>query len=757
NTAGYSDPPTVFAVADTPMRVTNISLLNHLSGMTSTELGYIHDGFNSTRNNGRAGTTGSNILEYGERYVIRPLNPKAPNDNVRFLPFGPSDMLELAWRGGVARGRLHEALDKRFGDDTLFRSARKLLTTWSSGRILTPAPVTGDTVQTYKADLNKADYDELFNAFFNALPRGVRDMTYGNDDDERDRRRRLLAAQLAVNVMDFRDEDNNITVRDVDSQGSPLRNAANTADVTVCGFERQAYITEAAYTIKRISPVVVRRYYAIELYNPYETPIDTSGWKVRVGPDEENITTAPIPPRKRLVLFNFEGNGAVENDLAFDPDPLNKKQKITILNLKQSVLITRPAPGTTSGYVVMGAVSPWDFQDRPPSDGRLANPGDQLSECIRRDDSTDKALYALALYQKGINKDITNTAESNLGRENNDPPGSVVLPGNPKPVPPYIRNSITAAYIPVDPDDDDPDDEAHLSGVFLNIADLNRIYYVGPSESRPVDRLLAGQGPGCDPDDPANGRLNPIDAPGKESGYTWPADTPDPRDMPLGAIVSDYFVVNSPMSDLANNDGNVRPRTGAKAGELLEIPVIDDEEECVVYGQINVNNAPEDVLRCLGLTQTQAQDIQTYRYNDNGKDLGAPGFASVGEAAIALELTTANNTYDPANAYSAANQANYHVDDHGNDDGLATDSNHQVKDDLIKTLVPYTWLSNLITVRSDVFIVYIYIQVEKDPDPLKPQAPTEYNVQRYVGVIDRSNCRHPNDRPMVRMFVRIED
>ena len=71
------------------------------------------------------------------------------------------------------------------------------------------------------------------------------------------------------------------------------------------------------------------------------------------------------------------------------------------------------------------------------------------------------------------------------------------------------------------------------------------------------------------------------------------------------------------------------------------------------------------------------------------------------------------------------------------------------KDDLAKHRLCYSWASNSLTVRSDVYLAYIRVQVGDDEDAVQ-------GVRHYVAVIDRSNCRRRDDRPIVRMNARVE-
>ncbi len=78
-----------------------------------------------------------------------------------------------------------------------------------------------------------------------------------------------LAAQLAVNIVDLRDNDVNVTV---------LPKGPGTY---YYGFEAQPFISEIAFNISGTDPTKpANNYFAIELYNPFEVPIPLVGFRL---------------------------------------------------------------------------------------------------------------------------------------------------------------------------------------------------------------------------------------------------------------------------------------------------------------------------------------------------------------------------------------------------------------------------------------------------------------------------------------------
>ncbi|MGB7156604.1 MAG: hypothetical protein WBD40_00975 [Tepidisphaeraceae bacterium] len=82
----------------------------------------------------------------------------------------------------------------------------------------------------------------------------------------------LRSAIAAVNAMDLRDSDNDVTSRKITLHEDPLT-PATTFEVMVFGMERQPYITEIL-----VDPAAPA-YVAIELHNPYPVPISLAGWQ----------------------------------------------------------------------------------------------------------------------------------------------------------------------------------------------------------------------------------------------------------------------------------------------------------------------------------------------------------------------------------------------------------------------------------------------------------------------------------------------
>ena len=674
--------PPAAAAAGTVMPVTNISL----EALTNA----------ATRNsvhNTRRGDTATDIADYNTRYIVRPLNPNPPGGTA-FLPFDASDMTALLWGGtDTESGRLWEALGGQFIPAkpylTVFSSSRDYVRQVSGG-------VNEAMTDNRRVDMNTAGFADLFKAFYNSIPTNVPGFPAGNAG------RRAIAAQLAVNVIDYRDANNDVTVKTVPGPGPAL---------TVFGIERQPFITEAWLRMEwdgAVPPGSVKQWSAIELFNPYKTPVSLAGYQLKVGANPD----AAIPGLPANISAG--GRIVIVSNTA-EIQAVTKYQDAN-LDLREPCTLLRPSGGS---LVPVGSVGIGDFVGLTAPSGPADPP---VFAAIRRDDAVARAKYSVAVY-KPYNTvtyligegGCPAAALTNLGRSNVDPFGTgaddaVLAALAVAPTPVFVRN-----------------------GNLINLGEASRIFYVGPqSDGTPLDEVLKSSANDVD-----NGRLYTF-GDIRASGWANP-DTPD---IPPICMLGDYMDVLVPSTDNAGRTDTI-------------------------YGRININTAPWQVIRYLpgisAMAQRDliAQDIVAYRdLLDNTVTPGGTnysvaagtraaitgladlrpeaGFASPGEIAIPLaKITSLNNNYGASapNCYRVAA---------GSDDGL-----DDITDDLSKYDIYYAWLSNQITVRSDVYIAYIRVQIDSDPN-------TTNAVRRYVAVIDRSNCTSSNDLPDVLMFAEMK-
>lgn len=640
----------------------------------------------------RRGTTRREILDYEDEYNIRTLDPK-PLPGRYYLPFDMSDMVALAWR----RNNAPTTLGRLFREvGNTYNNASPHLTVMSTSRILVPAPVTGETAQVYKADLNRDDYGKLFNAFYNAIPMKASGFVSGMSDAERTRSRKLLAAQMAVNVIDFTDEGDEVTYRDKDSSGNSLQSAAGGEAVAVFGIERQPFVTEAFGKWYREvpeeegQPAEDRYYYAVELLNPYTTTIDLGDYKIA----DQKLSGA-IKPGGRVVIVSDKGSIVVSTDGA--PTVV----EIANLDLKGGATITRKVG---SHEVIMGKVPPITLPQ--PKDN------DRTTKNLIWPDVLKKAQYTMDIPPQELtnkfthdytNKDLGTMTGGNskLGTTNPDAPV-----GNQEPCPVYVRN-----------------------GMMISLGDLCRIFHVGPSTTKSLREQL-GAGGGI-----SVGRMDPAGNPGTYGDQLT-------ADIPVGALLANYVMVGSPLADLDSGGDAIDNDGDGSANDLSKVG-----REDTVAGLININTGTGSALMCIGgvgeLPVGERQNIanRIINYRESREAVG--GFASPAELAIPLHLG------NPVNNYAQTAPLNYALGSNGGDDGLRITGADKVEGDLIKSRVHYSWASNSVTVRSDVYLAYIRVQAGADEDATQ-------GVRNYVAVIDRGNCRRRTDRPIVHMCTRVK-
>lgn len=166
----------------------------------------------------------------------------------------------------------------------------------------------------------------------------------------------LRAAQAAVNLLDIRDADDDISSRrvilyaDAPSTTTNKYDVRGTArhEVMVFGNEKQPFLTEVLFYFENPNyppdpnvpppdpPVPPKKYIAIELYNPYPTAIKLTNWRLamveRPAPAGAVNTAAPAPTAAQLQLkleevadltslIEIPGNGfvVIENSLENRP------------------------------------------------------------------------------------------------------------------------------------------------------------------------------------------------------------------------------------------------------------------------------------------------------------------------------------------------------------------------------------------------------------------------------------------------------
>jgi hypothetical protein len=169
-------------------------------------------------------------------------------------------------------------------------SYRHIATIENTDRIINPA---GNAFNNGKmVNINAANVELLYNA----LRAGLRD-----DTDPNAMRADELAAQLAVNIVDYRDTDTEVTILPVGPK-------------TYYGFEAQPFISEIAFKISSTNADnSSNNYFAIELYNPFKVEIPLRDFRLELRDANDTAVKTITLPR---YVISAEGRFVITNSSA---------------------------------------------------------------------------------------------------------------------------------------------------------------------------------------------------------------------------------------------------------------------------------------------------------------------------------------------------------------------------------------------------------------------------------------------------------
>ncbi len=523
-------------------------------------------------------------------------------------------------------------------------------------------------------------------------------------------------AQFAANLVDFADDDTDVTVLDTGRYGM------------FYGFEAQPFITELGMKIDR-QPWLpgARNYFAVELYNPFYASINLEDFTLMVGEpaDINDPNTAEcsislggvLEPGQSLVIANDPVAFAIVADannppviaapcLRFfgDCEPPNKLQPVEDRRDKPVKLEPALYDCWTESYNLY-------LVRRVRQDGAY----------IYVDKQPTKSEWVLTSVERYLGRDMLRdwhivyqdldlwTNINTLGAVNTTNPVnfighnfSLALPN------PYRR-----------PDHIDPDPaKPLLRQQLITIGDIPQILTIGP---------------GIDPAGTVGQQLlfTPVNR-----EYEIRLNLQDP----LYSNIFQYLTVFDPTKDPIDNDGDGVPNEYESLLPTLDNPLRTPELK--VPGRININTAPWFVIAQLPWVSLElASAIVAYRDKldigivdytnrfDEIRDFLAgltyvvqpehirevPGFASIGELNLVL-----------------AGDSDYRVtgtEPDGTDlKGFPDLTPDVIVDDFEERDLIFSRISNLVTVRSDVFTAYILVRIGRDG----PQ-------KRVIAILDRSD------------------
>jgi len=673
--------------------------------------------------------------QYEQNVIWRYVQPNGP-----YTPFDISDELELRYRYLLNHTGIDTRLEPWGGEfrkptelDTPVDSGGQQFNDWfyrSQHDVLGPNDIYSyrHLATTYNMDrIIDPNGDRMININRETSPWKIYDRLIRGYPGIVDPFTRRQYAQLAVNMVDFADKDPNVTTL-VDPNG-----------VVYYGFDAQPFITEVAWKIHQL-PESGLNYYALELYNPFNTIIDLNNVtsqecfelelndRVGAGPPI-HIGFRPfdrINPGSYFVIANYLSFFAI---CPYDPNCRTNVKQDTRLNFfgswilpdkSKPVVDRRADPDKGKPPIYVGWTNNYDvFLKR-----RVFVPALGAYQWIY----VDKWLIEPYLAQPGEDRFF--------GRSQND--WHVVYQ---TPPPPTIEISPYLAGV-------------GRLGTWNGLSGLPEHYFSFflPNPLNPVREFITvGDIPriltlGNDPN-----RTNTI---GEQLGRRLRSEEYLVRlnlANPYHRNVFQYLTVFDPNSDNIDND----------ADGLIDAADIRSPE-VQIPGRININTAPWYVIAQLPwvsqrinqpLNYSLAQAIVAYRdklaippvdysgltgrFNATGI-VGVreqPGFASTGELNFVVNNTGINN-------YNIAQYALDTIDLPGfpdlttADDDLPfalPDPGDEVIDDFEERDVIFSRISNLVSVRSDVFTAYILVRIGADG----PQ-------KRAIAILDRSGVSKTN-------------
>jgi hypothetical protein len=496
---------------------------------------------------------------------------------------------------------------------------RHILTAYNLDRIIEPNGAK-------MINLNTADVNDINSA----IRKGLYNAGMIHSDANK------IAAQIAVNVIDYRDTDSNVTVFKVDG-------------VDYYGFESPCvYISELAYQ----SDGAAAFSYAIELYKPYSGDADPVGWQLAVGGippitinwpagQQFHVIVSPLAP------FAITGVPQIEPSLSFiDGDTIS---------------LRRTAGGTP--IIVDSVAVPLTF----------VQPSVAIINSTKRDITPAKCIRRLWGPMSPFTSLGDNVAH------------------------PFINGDLT--YIQDHP----------KNGPFTNIGEIGMIFRK-PAYLKPGDPCSNVIGYGTNNTE-AQVRL-------------------DLTDLTYQKLFK-YLTVMDPNKFHLGNPNYIN--------------------ETRVKGRININTAPASVIAQLPWVSLRsnppdynnanlAKAIVAYRDKQNLSATGGGdyrnrpdpcGFGNIGQ------LCNVNLGTDP----------NYRIDYYsrgiriGNQTGFPDLTPDDAADDFEERDLIFARISDLVTVRSDIFTAYILVRIGTDG----PQ-------KRYMVILDRSGVKNPSDKVKIIAF-----
>jgi hypothetical protein len=620
------------------------------------------------------------LRTYEENVIWRYGQPNGP-----YTPFDLSDELELRYRfllnhedidtrleqwgrfraGAISTpvtssGETLDAWFQRIGDYDTFDpnyTYRHIATTYNMDRIIHPEGLTSQVnfeIEYPKmVNVNVAIPGVISYAINSALlqndPASLRGAGFADSGAIA-----RLATQLAVNIVDLRDNDADVSVW----QSSDPSGGTNAWHY---GFEAQPFISEIGIGISETAPDdPLNNDFAIELYNPFDVDIPLSDFKLELRREDGDVVSTiyltghAIADGSRFVITNSldasnafgvanlisTGGGKEDPNLVLadfeyvegsDPPVFVLKEKFDVYLLR-----------TVSAFRTIPAADIYLDQQQTQVSWFDPNDSNDVAQFYGRPEMNWNIVY----------QDMVPEPNNTLGGDN----GLTAERKN------YNFYNF-----------------ANALNSFVSVGDIARALIVGPSP---------------DPNDMIGVRLA--------------EEPPEERirlnlQNPVFAPIFNYLTVIDP-TDHGHSENETR-----------------------IKGRISINTAPWFVIAQLPWMQPHiAQGIVAYRDTIAGAFEGTSALMQVPEMGY--------YAYDAAYANTDLNQ----LPDLTPSDGAVSDFEER---DMI-----FTRISNIVTVRSDVFTAYILVRIGTDG----PQ-------KRVLAILDRSSVISPDDKVRIVALHPIPD
>ena len=590
---------------------------------------------------------------------------------------------------------------------------RHLLTTYNMDRIIDP---NGDKMFCVNSQPSLAWVKKLYGQLVKSID--------PNEDAAVERRMRKKFAQLAVNMADLRDADTNMT---------EFNPANDNNDPTIYyGIEPFPCITEIAVAIKvkTLDPLEMQNYYAVELFNPFDVNIVLDDFRLYISspgkPPVPVWLSGEVAPNDYYVISNDKTHfaGDWEDSLLELSGGYDTVWDI----LKDEVVVDSNVVVTYNVSVKrLNSVNEGIFFDRQILREEWVQwDPNESDRHYQRDFNVESGSWWHAIYPR-----MTDVNTGSLGSYNS----LVDLP---------LAIDINVPF-------------SNGQGL-VTIGDLSRILTVGPKEilldpdeSDPdeiYDATALLIALANDPDGLYGAYSSSVRSMGEEIRFAC-------QDKDLEQLIRldlanphyqnifQYVTVFDPSGDGIDNNG-----------DGIVDPLGFGGREWKVPGRININTAPwyviaqlpwmtEDIARAIvayrdkldspvdyygsGLNNGRYDAIETEiepRFNENDIREEA-GFASIGELNfVVADSNDPNSTGDSIRKYGAdSNDLDEFPDlTLGRVSGDGAGSDYEERD------IIFSRISNLVTVRSDVFTAYILVRLGTDG----PQ-------KRMIAILDRSD------------------